>query len=204
MPERYTLSSVDGLALAARYNIARGRDAPISDAAGVRTARWGMLAPWRGHGGKRGANIYEAPVEAIAATPILRDALRKRRCLVLADGFFGWRKIGKASQPYWIHPAPVRRLAFAGLCATHKDDDVLSFAIVVAPAAGAAAPFGGTMPVVVGDDWLASAEAAERALAAPALDGWRADAVSTHVNAEDHDDPQCIAPLGNPAQGELF
>lgn len=200
MPERYSLSSVDGLELAPRYNIARNQDAPISDGTGIRIARWGLLAPWRGHGGKRGPNIHEAPIDAIATTPILRDALRKRRCLVLADGFFAWRKLARGAQPYWLHSVPVRRIAFAGLCATHRDDHRPSFAIVVAPAAGAAAPFGGTMPLVVGDDWLASPEA----LTAPALDGWRADAVSTHVNAEDHDDPQCIVPLGNPAQGELF
>jgi putative SOS response-associated peptidase YedK len=204
MPERYTLSSVEGLEVAPRYNIARGQEAPIADAAGVRLARWGLLAPWRGHGGKRAPNVYEAPIAAIAATPVLRDALRKRRCLVLADGFFAWRKLARMSQPYWLHTVPVRRIAFAGLCATHRDDDRPSFAIVVAPAAGAAAQLGDTMPVVVGDDWLASAEDAERALAAPSLDGWRADAVSTHVNAEGHDDPQCIALLGNPAQGELF
>ncbi|MGE5185897.1 MAG: SOS response-associated peptidase family protein [Acidobacteriota bacterium] len=184
MPERYTLTD------AARFNIARGQRAPVETASGVEDLRWGLLAPWRGHGGKRGPMIHDAPVDAIATTPLLRNARAKRRCLVLADGWYAWR--GK--QPYWIH-AP-HRAAFAGLVATHADDRIASFAIVTVPAAGVVAALGEpTMPALADARWLADD------LLAPELAGWRADRVSNHVDDPAHDDPACVALL---PQTELF
>jgi putative SOS response-associated peptidase YedK len=213
--ERYTLSSVAGLELPAalarpRFNIARGQDAPALVARdGVREVsamRWGLLSPWRGHGGKRPPMIYTASADAIDGTPLLRNAFHAQRCLVLADGFFAWRRAGKKPQPYWIHPAAPGPIAFAGLWAVHRDDDRPSFAIVTSPAGPALAQFSADAPVIAGDAWLGSPENARGALAAgaTATASWRIDAVSTWVNDEAHDDPRCIAPLGNPAQGELF
>jgi putative SOS response-associated peptidase YedK len=174
MPERY--------ACAPRYNIARGQLAPAIVGGVERTLRWGLLAPWRGHGGKRGPMVYEATEDAIAATPHLRNA---KPCLIPADGFYAWRRLGSKRVPYYIHGAS--RTHFAGLVATHADDGIESFAIVIVPASPLVAPIVSTMPRI--ED---------------ALDGWRADAVSARVNDLAHDDAQCIAPLGNPAQGELF
>jgi putative SOS response-associated peptidase YedK len=180
--EHYTLTE------AARFDIARGQLAPVELRDGVHDVRWGLLAPWQGHGGKRAPNIYEAALDAIDTTPILRNARAKRRCLVRADGWFGSRKLGSKRQPYWVH-AP-ERIAFAGLVATHADDGIASFAIVMVPAAGIAAPFATAMPAVVDERWLDSAE-----IVALALTGWRADAVATIGS---------VTPLGNPSQGELF
>ncbi len=223
--ERYTLSSIAGLELPAalarpRFNIARGQEAAVlvpRDGAGAGAAReiaamrWGLLSPWRGHGGKRPPMIHTAPADAIDGTPLLRNAFRAGRCLVLADGFFAWRRAGKKPQPYWIHPAAPGPAApgptaFAGLWTVHRDDDRPSFAIVTAPAGPALAAVAAEAPVLAGDAWLGSPEEARAALAAgaAALENWRIDAVSTWVNDEAHDDPRCIAPLGNPAQGELF
>ena len=143
------------------------------------------------------ADGHDATFDKIAATPFLRNALAKRRCLVLADGFYAWRKLARGKQAYWIHaPAPV---AFAGLAATHKDDGVASFAIVTVPAGALVMPMASAMPAVVDERWLESADLAPLELA-----GWRADAVSDHVDDVAHDDARCVAPLGNPAQGELF
>lgn len=189
--ERYSLTS------AGRFNIAHQQRAVIRTTEGEREARWGLLAPWRGHGGKRGPMVFSADEETIAATPMLRTARAKRRCLVIADGWFAWRAIGKKRQPYWIHgPGPT---AFAGVIATHADDSVESFAIVTMKASGIVGPIAAWMPALVDERWLASPE-----LVAVSMDGWRADAVSTHVDNVAHDDVACVTPLGNPAQGELF
>lgn len=174
-------------ALAPRYNIARGQTAPVIVDGAERLMRWGLLAPWRGHGGKRGPMTYEAPHDAIDATPQLRNT---RRVLVPADGFFAWRRIGKKRIPYWIHPRA--RTFFAGLSAT-ADDHVESFAIVTVPAAPLVTPIARAMPMVIDETWQPLA-----------LVGWRADAVSSWVNDVAHDDERCITPLGNPSQGELF
>ncbi len=183
MCERYTLTD------AARFNIARGQRAPVQTARGVEDMRWGLLAPWRGHGGKRGPMIYVAPEAAIAGMPLLRTARARRRGLVVADGWYAWR--GK--QPYWIHAG--RRAAFAGLVAIHADDGLASFAIVTVPAAGIVAPLADAMPAIADERWLADD------LLAPDLTGWRADPVSTYVDDPAHDDAACVRPL---AQTELF
>lgn len=180
-----------------RYNIARGATTTVRLRDGERPLRWGLLPPWRGHGGKRGPTVYAATVDTIASTPFLRTARDRRRCLVLADGFYAWRKVGSRKQAYYIHATgPV---AFAGIAATNKDDGVESFALIAVAASSLVAPVADTMPAVVDEGWLASSE-----LAPLALERWRVDAVSTYVDDVAHDDVRCIAPLGNPAQGELF
>ena len=191
MIERYTATHH------ARFNIAHQQVAPVQLADGERALRWGLLAPWQGHGGKRGPMVFAATEADIARTPHLRTARAKRRALVLADGFYAWRKLGKKRQPYWVHaPAPV---TFAAIVATHKDDAVESFALVLVPAIAPGNQVIDAMPAVVDARWLDAPD-----LVTLPLDGWRADAVSNHVDDETHDDPRCIETLGNPAQGELF
>lgn len=203
---RFTLTAIDGLTLPPpvarpRFNIAHGDDVAVIDRDGTpRTMRWGLLAPWRGHGGTRGPMTFEVARDAIDDAPLTRTAYRKRRCLVLADGFYAWWHGRRAKrQPYWIHPVPGRTTYLAGISATHRDDDRASVALVIVPAAPPVAPIASTMPLVVDARWLDAPDEA-----ALALDGWRADAVSSWVDNIAHDDARCIAPLGNPAQGRLF
>jgi putative SOS response-associated peptidase YedK len=237
MLERYTLTSLEGVAEAfggtvpdgctPRFNLAPLQLAPIRTARAIVLARWGLLPPWRGHGGKRDAHVLHAPIEAIDRIPLLRNAFKTQRCLVIADGFFVWRRTSKKPLPVWIHPAPEgphrrsRVIAFAGLAAAHRDDGQPSFAIVMGPAsplvasvvapsgAPARAPDGAAMtPVVIPPDghaaWLTGSREAALAQLGQMPAGWRADPVSTRVSSIDHDDEACVEPLGNPAQGELF
>lgn len=223
--QRYTLSTLDGLfvegAPARRYNIAPGQHAPIvrlvrtANGTGVGSAgftrelvdlRWGLLPRWRGHGGTRGPLIHAAPLDAIPATPLLREAFRRQRCLIVADGCFAWTAL---KQPVWFHCEPPRVIAFAGMWAVNDDDGIESFAMVCGePLLTRVAE---AMPIVIAeadyDAWLDPAISSERAqqLCAPhSLEGWRADTVTTWMASAQHDDPRCIEPLGNPRQGELF
>jgi len=192
-----------GLTTAARYNIAPTQQAAVVTTAGDATMRWGLLAPWRGHGGKRGPMIVLARQADIARTPVIRNAFKKQRVAIRADGFYAWRKIGNKSQPYWIH-AP-GEVAFAGVWAVHQDDSIDSFALLVGPANALVSPIDAEMPLVVDRAWVdAPPDDALAQLASWNPAGWRADAVSTWVNSVDHDDPKCIEILGNAAQGELF
>jgi len=225
MVERYTLTSLDEVAdtfgVAApggppRFNIAPLQLAPICTAEGIAIARWGLLPPWRGHGGKRSPHVLHAPVESIDQVPLLRNAFKSQRCLVIADGFYLWRRTGKKPQPMWLHPtaapgcpaARSRPVGFAGVAATHRDDGQPSFAIIVGPASPLVAPLAPVMPVVIPADsyaaWLTGPRDRARELLAIPPEHWRADPVSTWVNSLEHDDARCVEPLGNPAQGELF
>ncbi|HEY1552444.1 MAG TPA: hypothetical protein VGG28_31670, partial [Kofleriaceae bacterium] len=100
-----------------RFNLARGELATATIAGVSRELRWGLLAPWRGHGGKRPPPIYVADRATIAATPVLR---RATPCTVRADGFYARHE----RRAFWITGAT----SFAAVVATHADDGIESFA----------------------------------------------------------------------------
>jgi putative SOS response-associated peptidase YedK len=207
---RFTLSSLAEVAAvfgaappdgsAPRFNIAPLQTALIRTPTAIAPARWGLLPPWRGHGGKRGPHVAHATFHDLDATPLVRNALKAGRCLVLADGFFVWQPVANGkSQPIWMHRADHRPVGFAAVSSTHRDDGQLSFALVAET--GEASP-----PIVIDDHavWLTGKLDAAKALLAPREVAWRAEPVSTWVNSVGHDDARCIEPLRNPAQGELF
>jgi putative SOS response-associated peptidase YedK len=100
-----------------RFNIA-----PSQDVAVVRLSpskqltfgrlRWGLVPPWAGEGAQGQIN---ARCETAAKKPSFRGAFRDRRCLVLADGFYEWKKMGARKQPYYIRLRDESPFAFAGL-----------------------------------------------------------------------------------------
>lgn len=216
----YTLTTIVGAresvaaeracSLRPRFNIAPGQDAPVALVADrariIEQLRWGLLPRWRGHGGKRGPLVHAAPIEAVAGTPLLREAMNTRRCLVLADGCFAWREL---KQPIWFHPDPCRVIAFAGLWNKNDDDDRASFALLLGPPLATRVRH--PMPIVLVpeayDAWLDPAlgpDVVIQLLVSTPPPGWRADAVTTRMASAQHDDPKCIEPIGNPNQGELF
>ena len=198
------------LTQAGRFNIAPGQNAPVGftreGTRKIEGLRWGLLPRWRGHGGKRGPMIASAPLEAAAGTPQLRDAFKKQRCLVLADGCYAWREL---KQPIWCHPEPRHVVAFAGVWEESEDDGVASFALLLGPPL--VTRVRDAMPIVLHhkdyDAWLDPKVKPEQVMEiaiGSQLNGWRADAVSTRMSQPQYDDERCIAPVGNPNQGELF
>ena len=100
----------------ARYNIAPTQDGlviantpePVPE-----KYRWGLIPPWA-KSLSFGAKAINARAETVAQKPLFREALQKRRCLVLADGFYEWKREGKSKLPHRIQ---LRHgpMAFAGL-----------------------------------------------------------------------------------------
>jgi putative SOS response-associated peptidase YedK len=76
--------------------------------------RWGLVPSWAKDAGV-GARMINARCETAAEKPAFRAALRRRRCLVAADGFFEWARAGNRKQPYHVRMADGRPFAFAGL-----------------------------------------------------------------------------------------
>jgi putative SOS response-associated peptidase YedK len=181
--ERYTQPEIGGFAR--RYNVAPDQRAAVTLDGAIRALRWGLLAPWKGHGGVRPPPIRTAPQNAIALTPVLS---RAKRCLVHGDGWYAKKKIGKAIHAWWIHGSA----AFAGLATTNNHDGVESFMIVMQPATG----FAEMLPAAADEAWLSGGEPLDVA--------WRSTEISRYFEDVSHDDAKCIAPLGNPAQGSLF
>ena len=114
--------------------------------------RWGLVPAWADDL-KMGNRLALARVETVATTPAFRDAFRSRRCLVVVDGFYEWKRDGKsASHPYVFRRPDQAPFALAGLWDrwTSKDGEVVeSCAILTQPALPPVSEVHGRMPVML-------------------------------------------------------
>ena len=140
--------------LAARYNVAPTQSVPIirrnEDGRELVMARWGLVPFWA-KDLKIGARMINARAETVAEKPAFRDAFRRRRCLVIADGFYEWRKVDGGKQPYLIRLKGAAPFAFAGLWErwTDKESDerIESCTIIVTEANALIAPIHDRMQI---------------------------------------------------------
>jgi putative SOS response-associated peptidase YedK len=146
-----------------RYNIAPGQEAPVcaGDARGRRIGlmRWGLVPSWADE--HRGGFI-NARGETVNRTPSFRDAFRRRRCLVPADGFYEWRRSARGKVPYYFRPASDLLVSFAGIWERWErpgGEPRFGFAVLTTAANEDVEPIHDRMPVVIPPDarlaWLA-------------------------------------------------
>src|SRR5438552_12963305 len=76
--------------------------------------RWGLIPSWAKDPGI-GNKCINARADTVASKPAFRGALKHRRCLVMADGFYEWQKVGTKKQPWYFRLKDGRPFAFAGL-----------------------------------------------------------------------------------------
>ncbi len=152
--------------LEAREQIRPTNDAPIvrmiDGAPNVGNARW-WLVPWFHMGGLKDwkATTFNARAETVATSRAYRDSFKRRRCLVVADGWYEWSgpREGdeKRKQPWLFKPRDGEPIMLAGIwdrCDTTDQGPVESFAIVTQPAGAPLNGYHDRAPVVLfGDDW---------------------------------------------------
>lgn len=137
------------------YNIAPTQQVLTVTNDGERKAehmRWGLIPSWA-KDAKIGYRMINARGETVAEKPSFRTALRKRRCLILADGFYEWQKLGgKQKRPMRITLKSDEPFAFAGLWETWKDPHgelVKSCTIITTSANELLSPIHDRMPVIL-------------------------------------------------------
>lgn len=207
-----------GFELSERYNVA-----PTQDVAAIRVdedgrrhlslLHWGLVPFWAKEK-SIGNRMINARAETAAEKPSFRTALRRRRCVVPADGFYEWRrppaesgaKRKPPSIPYYFRGADGHMLPFAGLWEEWTDKatgEVLeSCTLLTTEANGDVRPVHHRMPVILKrsdlDEWLDPGTvdaAAVSPLLVPADEGvLDVVRVGTQVNNPRHDAPDCIAP----------
>jgi putative SOS response-associated peptidase YedK len=190
-----------------RYNIA-----PTQDIAAVRVGedgarefallRWGLVPFWA-KDPAIGNRMINARAETVAEKPSFRAAYRKRRCLVLADGFYEWRKQSEVKIPYYISLASGNPFAFAGLWedwhAKDTDESLQSAAIITTAANEFMSGLHHRMPVVLekeyaerwldGDDQVLT-EVSENS---PVFQAWPVD---RRVNNARNEGGELVEPAG--------
>jgi len=132
--------------------------------------RWGLIPSWA-KDPSIGRKMFNARAETVAEKPSFRSAFRDRRCLVIAEGFYEWQKLGKAKKPMLIRLKSGRPFGFAGLYETWVSPDgetVRSCTIITTEANELIRPVHDRMPVILPAKneaaWLAPENRDSRAL----------------------------------------
>jgi putative SOS response-associated peptidase YedK len=105
------------LQVAPRYNVAPTQDVVTimrNGSAHLELLRWGLIPAWA-RDTKGGTGMINARAETLAEKPSFKRLLRKRRCLVVADGFYEWKQEHGSKTPMYITLKDQEPFAFAGL-----------------------------------------------------------------------------------------
>ncbi len=171
--------------------------------------RWGLIPSWAKEP-SIGNRMINARAETVSEKPAYRAAFRRRRCLVVADGFYEWQRAGRARQPYFIRMRDDSPFAFAALWEAWEGADhsyIESCTILTTEPNDLMRPIHDRMPVILPPEhyaaWLdpacEDAASLQPLLRPNPADVMRAEPVSTYVNNPKHDDSRCIE-----RQRELF
>lgn len=168
----------------------------------LRPMRWGFLPHWAKNTAD-GPLLINARAETIAEKPAFRAAVRERRCLIPASGFYEWSKDeASARLPWFIFPAEGDLFAFAGIWQLWErgEERLVTCAIVTCPASRQIAAIHHRMPVIVAPGdwplWLGEAGKGAARLMKPAPEGsLRFHRVDTKVNSNRAQGPDLIEPI---------
>ncbi|MCI0440057.1 MAG: SOS response-associated peptidase [Chloroflexi bacterium] len=199
-----------GLALAPSYNVAPTHDVLTVTNDGDKNVgqlmRWGLIPSWA-KDMSIGNRMINARAETVMERPSFRSAFRSRRCLVVADGFYEWQKVGPSKRPMRIAMKTGEPFAFAGLWERWKAPEggpILSCTIITTNANELMSPIHERMPVILPREveslWLDPEQdagmLAELLVPYPDLDDLEAYEVSTLVNSPRNNEPALIARAG--------
>jgi putative SOS response-associated peptidase YedK len=168
---------------------------------------WGLIPSWA-KDASIGNRMINARAETLSEKTSFRSAFRRRRCLILADGFYEWRASpgSRAKTPMYIKMESSEPFAFAGLWESWQSPDgsnILSCTIITTQPNSLLEPIHNRMPVILPKDsygqWLEPEEIdpkqAQELLKPYPADLMTAYPVSTLVNSPANEDPLCIAPV---------
>ncbi len=193
-----------------RYNVAPTQEVivvrPGGKSRSLATMRWGLIPSWA-KDASIGNRMINARAETVAEKPAFRTALKRRRCIIPASGFFEWQKIdAKRKQPFYLERADGEPLALAGLWESWTDPEgntVESFTIITTESNEQVSKVHDRMPVILEPEsfaaWLDPENqdvTAIQSLLKPAAEGiLTMRPVSTLVNKPANDLPEVLRPL---------
>ncbi len=197
-----------GLDYTPRYNVAPTQEVLTVVRGSQNRAeymRWGLVPSWA-KDPSIGARMINARSEGIAEKAAFRNAFKKRRCLVLADGFYEWRRDGRTRTPMRIVLKSNEPFAFAGLWESWKSPDgqvLHSCSIATTTPNELLATIHDRMPVILSEEaeriWLDPEQQDARVLTgvltpfpAGSMDAYQ---VSSVVNSARNETPQCVHPV---------
>lgn len=207
LAEQFQLPEVPELA--PRYNIAPTQTvAVVRQSAKQRSLgllRWGLIPAWS-KDPSIGSRMINARSETVAEKPAFRAAFTRRRCLVIADGFYEWQRTNGQKQPFFFRLQDGKPFAFAGLWERWKSSEgtlIESCTILTTEANDVLQPVHDRMPVILAPEhysrWI-NPDVQQADALFPLLHPYPEEAmiaypVSSRVNSPANDDPQCSTPV---------
>lgn len=192
-----------------RYNVAPTQPIPVvyldEGQRHFRLMRWGLIPSWV-KDPKAFSLLINARAESVTEKPAFRNAMKRRRCLIPADGFYEWKPDGARKRPYFIRAKDGAPFAFAGLWETWtgpNGEEMDTAALVTTDATPDIAHIHHRMPVMLEPDafqlWLDCANVdatTAQSLLVPTRPGrLEAHEISTAVNRVANDSPALIEPV---------
>jgi putative SOS response-associated peptidase YedK len=192
-----------------RYNIAPTQPIPVvikeNGIRHFRLMRWGLLPAWV-KDPRKFTLLINARAETVMEKPAFKNAIRRRRCLIPADGYYEWQASERRKRPYFIHRRGGGAIGLAGLAETWigpNGEELDTVAIVTAPASPDLAALHHRVPVRIAPEeferWLdcrdENAETVMALLRGPDEGEFTWHEISTRVNHVANDDPQLILPI---------
>ena len=194
-----------------RYNLAPTQPVPIirqnpkEPVRELSLVRWGLIPSWA-KDASVAAQMINARSETASTKPAFRDALKLRRCLIPADGFYEWSRIGKAKQPYCFEVNEGELFAFAGIWDRWRDPSgatIETCSILATTPNAVTSTIHDRMPVILDPDsydlWLdpgmKDVSAASELLKPFDARLMRSYPISMRINHLANDDEDCSRPV---------
>jgi putative SOS response-associated peptidase YedK len=192
-----------------RFNVAPTQPVPVviieNGARHFRLMRWGLLPAWV-KDPRKFTLLINARSETLLEKPAFKNAIKRRRCLIPADGYYEWHTSDQRKRPYFIHRRDGQPVGFAALAETWmgpNGEELDTVAIVTAAASPDLAVLHHRVPVTIApgdfDRWLDArahdVETAMALLSAPREGEFAWHEVSTRVNRVANDDAQLLLPI---------
>src|SRR5580693_10115506 len=192
-----------------RHNIAPTQPIPVviveNGIRHFRLMRWGLIPAWV-KDPRKFALLINARAETVLEKPAFKNAIRRRRCLIPADGYYEWQVFEGRKRPYFIHRRDGQPFGLAALAETWigpNGEEVDTVAIITAPASADLAVLHHRVPVTIApgdfERWLDcranDAEMAMALLTGPDEGEFAWHEVSTRVNQVANDDAQLVLPI---------
>jgi putative SOS response-associated peptidase YedK len=200
-----------------RYNVAPTQPIPVvrlhEGKRQFALVRWGLLPAWV-KDPKNFTLLINARGESVNDKPAFRNAMKYRRCLIPADGFFEWKVEGRNKRPYFVYRSDRAPFAFAGLWENWmgpNGEEVESAAIVTTDASPSTRHIHHRMPVMLEpeqfDMWLDTRNV-DTQMASALIGPLQDDKVAAHeisprVNRVANDQPEVLEPLTAQERVEL-
>ncbi len=194
-------------ALTPTYNAAPSQALPVifnTYPQEITVSGWGFVPEWA-DGRANVKPLINARAETVATKPTFRQAFRSKRCLILADGFYEWKRAGKSKVPHRVALKSGDSFAFAGIWSTAHDPSgrpYMTFAILTTEANELVAQIHNRMPVILHarDEaaWLdqrCPLDAAQALLAPLPADLLILYEVSPRVNSPVYNTPDALHPV---------